>query len=182
MRPATTRLLLAPGDAVRERAIVDAVATPASGGDTALAWPFRIVRRCVTAADVLAALEAGQVDVALLGADLHGLGADTLKAIVRTRVPLVVLGAGVDEGVWAERGGRHVVVLPANAQPEDMQRALVAAFMGEALADEPVAVTNRVLPPSRMADSPDAYPIGIDLPAEAAPGLGGIVLAVVRAR
>src|SRR5919201_95298 len=84
MQRVVLRLLLAPGDSVRERSLIDAVAAQSVESDSGLVRSFQIVRRCVTASEALAGLETGQADVALLGTDLHGLSADVLRAITRT--------------------------------------------------------------------------------------------------
>ncbi|MCL5108051.1 MAG: hypothetical protein M1401_04150, partial [Chloroflexi bacterium] len=88
---------------------------------------FAIVERCLSADEVLACLERGRVDIALVSSDLHRLSAATLADLARARVPLVALARDPDEPRWQDLAG---VVLPLEADPRAVREALVAAAHG----------------------------------------------------
>ena len=74
------------GDPEAERKVLDAVATAhASRG------VFHVVRRCLSATELLDAIASEIADVVVLGTDLHGLSNDVLSAVIRAHIPMVVL-------------------------------------------------------------------------------------------
>src|SRR5919198_5696609 len=82
-----TRTLIAIGDPARERLVLQLLAESVHDGPT-----LRLVRRCLDAYDLLSSVHNGEVDAAIVSADLHGLGMDALKALGQARIPLVLWG------------------------------------------------------------------------------------------
>src|SRR5438067_11025275 len=76
-----TRTLIAIGDPARERVVLQLLAETVEDGT-----PLRLVRRCLDADDLLASVEAGELDAAIVSADLHGFGIDGLRALARVRI------------------------------------------------------------------------------------------------
>ncbi len=119
MSPRTLRLAVGLGDPERERALLPALS---ESGE------FVVAERCLAADQLLACLERGQVDAALVASGLHRLNGSVLGDLVRTRVPLVLLTTTA-----GEQPGQQLaeVVLPLDADAEAVRQALVAAVRGE---------------------------------------------------
>jgi Mrp family chromosome partitioning ATPase len=107
------------GDAERERRLLPALG---EGGD------FAVAARCLSGDELLACVHADRVDAALVAADLHRLAEETLAELARAGVPLVLLVAGADDGRWEGFAGQ---LLPPDAAPDAVRRALLAAVRGE---------------------------------------------------
>src|SRR5690242_5038275 len=104
-----TRTLIAIGDPARERLVLQLLAENVEDG-----IPLRLVRRCLDAKDLLASVEAGELDAAIVSADLHGFGIGALRALARVRIPLVLWGVNRSgpEGLDTSR----VTVLPRDVE------------------------------------------------------------------
>lgn len=90
-----------------------------------------VVRRCVDVSELLAAAATGTGQAALLSAELRRLDAETIGRLAAAGVAVVGLFEPGDENA-AERLRRLGVlrVLPADAEPEEIAQALVAAVAG----------------------------------------------------
>jgi MinD-like ATPase involved in chromosome partitioning or flagellar assembly len=122
---AGARLVLAIGDQARERVALDALSATATDGTSS----FRVVRRCVTIHDLHAVLAQADVDIALVGADLHGLRVDQLRALCHGQVPLVIWGSGPALAQPDEsHPGQRVIVVPRDASPDELRDALASAL------------------------------------------------------
>src|SRR5579883_757381 len=117
--PAAFRLAVALGDPERERALLPALA---ESGE------FAIVERCLAADQLLGCLQHGQVDAALVAADLHRLSEGALAELTRTQTPVVLLAARPNDERWRGFPGP---VLPLEAEPATTRQALLAALRGE---------------------------------------------------
>jgi Flp pilus assembly CpaE family ATPase len=106
------------GDPETERRVLDAIG--AGGASRGL---LRVVRRCLSATDLLAVIASDIADVVVLGTDLHGLSNDSLSAVIRAHIPMIVLaGRGLGEPTWDACA--HALVLPADATTEDVVAVL----------------------------------------------------------
>src|SRR5205085_7075119 len=112
-----TRTLIAIGDPARERAVLQLLAETVDGTQ------LRLVRRCLDADDLLGSLQSGEVDAAIVSADLHGFGVDALHALARVRIPLVLWGVNngsAPEGLDAS----PVTVLPRDVELAELRNAV----------------------------------------------------------
>lgn len=125
------RLAVGLGQLERERALLPALC---DGGDFALA------ARCLAADELLEQVRPGAVDAALVADDLLRWSEDTLRALLQTRVPLVLLA---DAAPALPVG---CVVLPRAAAAPDVRAALLA------VAGKPAPPTSPAIP----ADAPPA--------------------------
>jgi MinD-like ATPase involved in chromosome partitioning or flagellar assembly len=113
----------------------------------------RVAERCLSADQLLEAVDAGRVDVALVAADLHRLGSGPLAELTAARIPLVLLVADPRDTRWHAQPG---VILGLDAEPELVDRGIVAAIRGERLA-----TFETVAPPPPPVDEP-AYEVSAD--------------------
>jgi MinD-like ATPase involved in chromosome partitioning or flagellar assembly len=123
-----------------------------------------VVRRCVDIADLLAAAASGTAKAAVLSADLRKLDRDALSRLSTAGVAVVGLVEPGDEDAdrrLRQLGLEHV--LPADAAPEQITEAIVAAASESGRAG--LADPRSALP--RLGDPPADFP-GI-------PGTGTIV-------
>jgi MinD-like ATPase involved in chromosome partitioning or flagellar assembly len=107
----------------------------------------RVVRRCVDIADLLAAAAAGLARAVLLSADLRRLDRDVLTRLAVVGVAVVGLVPPGDEA--AERRLRQLgvgQVLSADAGPEEVSSALVAAVGAADTVSHDYADPRSVLP------------------------------------
>jgi Flp pilus assembly CpaE family ATPase len=112
-----TRTLVAIGDAARERVVLQLLAETAEDGP-----PLRLTRRCLDAEDLVHAVHSGEIDAAIVSADLHGFGVDTLHALAHVRIPLVLWG--VNSGTAPDPlDATRVTVLPSDV---DLARLRIA--------------------------------------------------------
>ncbi len=119
---APVRVVVGLGDPERERRLLPALAEFED---------VRVVERCLSADQLLAAVSAGRADVALVAFDLHRLGTGALSDLESMRLPRVLLVRDPADPRWeAQRG----VVLPDNADANLVRRALDAAIRGERLS------------------------------------------------
>jgi Flp pilus assembly CpaE family ATPase len=106
------------GDPESERRVLDAIG--AGGASHGL---LRVVRRCLSAADLIAVIASDIADVVVLGTDLHGLSNDSLSALIRAHVPMIVLaGRGLGEPTWDACA--HALVVSADATTDEIIAAL----------------------------------------------------------
>ncbi len=141
--PQPLRLAVGLGDPERERALLPALS---ESGE------FVVTERCLAADQLLACLERGQVDVALVASGLHRLNDSVLGELIHTRVPLVLLAtpSGQQPGQQSP-----AVTLPLEADAQAVRQALVAAVRGERLrTDPPRAKQEQLLPEPARALSP----------------------------
>ncbi|MDQ1688482.1 MAG: hypothetical protein QOK42_1457 [Frankiaceae bacterium] len=116
----TIGVLTAIGDTGREAALVSSLERRDLG--------VRVVRRCIDLPDLLAAAAAGSAQAVVLSADLRRLDRDALTRLAIAGVAVVGLVAPGDEE--AERRLRQLGlthVLPADAPPEEISAAVLAA-------------------------------------------------------
>lgn len=128
----------------------------------------RVVRRCVDIADLLAAAAAGLARAVLLSADLRRLDRDALTRLAVAGVAVVGLVPPGDDD--AERRLRQLgvaQVLPADAGPDEVAAALVAAVGVADPGGHDYADPRSVLPATVDADP--AEDLGVD------PGSGRVI-------
>jgi MinD-like ATPase involved in chromosome partitioning or flagellar assembly len=135
--PVPFRLALALGNPERERALLPSLA---ESGE------FAVAERCLAADQLLVCLQHGQVDAALVAADLHRLTESALAELMRARTPVVLLAARPGDERWRGFPGP---VLPLEAEPATTRQALLAALRGE----RPRPVPPREEPAAQPAES-----------------------------
>lgn len=140
---APLRLALALGDPEREQRLLPALSVRDD---------VQVVERCLSADQLLDAVAAGRVDVVVVAADLHRLGSGPLADLTTTRLPMVLLVAEPRETRWQAQPG---VILPLEADPELVDRAIMAAARGERMAPlapvaEPIPSDARVEPEPKL--------------------------------
>jgi Flp pilus assembly CpaE family ATPase len=120
-----------------------------------------VVRRCVDVSELLAAAATGTGQAALLSGELRRLDVDAVARLEAAGVAVVGLVDPGDERA-AERlrqlGVRHV--LPADAEPEVIARALRDAVAGVATGGRDVADPTAALPLLGAPDVPGERPAG----------------------
>jgi len=85
----------------------------------------RVAARCSSAPEVLALIQQGSGDVALLDEDLHLLDDEHLAHLDAAATPTVILAREPEDQRWQEV--RSVVVLSADAEPSEVLIAVRAA-------------------------------------------------------
>jgi MinD-like ATPase involved in chromosome partitioning or flagellar assembly len=120
-----------------------------------------VVRRCVDVAELLAAAATGKGQAALLSADLRRLDGEAVARLEAAGVAVVGLVEPGDDGA-AERLRRLGVprVLPADAAPEAIARALREAVAGGPVAGHDVADPRAALPELGTPAEPEERPAG----------------------
>lgn len=113
------RLAAGLGDPERERIVLSALQATDD---------IMVVERCLSADQLLACAQRGQIDAVLIGADLHRLTDGRLEELARLRVPLVLLAPDPDDACWQSFSG---ALLPLHADPESVLQALLAVLRGE---------------------------------------------------
>ena len=120
-----------------------------------------VVRRCVDVSELLAAAATGTGQAALLSAELRRLDGDAVARLNAAGVAVVGLVEPGDERA-AERlrqlGVRRV--LSADAEPEDIARALREAVAGAAPPGRDVADPRAALPALGLPEEPEDRPAG----------------------
>jgi Mrp family chromosome partitioning ATPase len=129
------------GDPEAERRVLDAI-----GSAGAAHRALHVIRRCLSAAELIDALASELAEVVVLGTDLHGLSNDTLSAVIRTHIPMIVLaGRGLGEPTWDAHP--HALVLPVDATSEQVVVALESVtspgFKPKAEATKPSSSDSR---------------------------------------
>ena len=89
---------------------------------------LRVVARCSSAPEILAAVEAGAVDVMLLDEDLHLLDDDQLRHLKSTGVPTVALVREPEAEQWQQWSS--LTVLSMQAEASDVLVAILDARAG----------------------------------------------------
>jgi Flp pilus assembly CpaE family ATPase len=119
------RVLLAVGNAERERRLLEALA-----GDGLL-----VVGRCLDGPSLAERAGGPDLDVALASSDLHRLSATILTTVRDARLPLVLIADGHD----LSRYGELAHLVPASASPSDVASALRAAVRRGPVYSAPAA-------------------------------------------
>ena len=121
-----------------------------------------VVRRCVDVSELLAVAATGTGQAALLSAELRRLDADAVARLEAAGVAVVGLVEPHDEAAAArlrQMGVRQV--LPADASPEEIARALLAAVAGPPTsARRDIADPRAALPVLGAPDQPEERPAG----------------------
>jgi Flp pilus assembly CpaE family ATPase len=151
-----TRTLIAIGDPGRERAVLQLLAEDVYDGPA-----LRLVRRCLDADDLLGSVPSGEVDAAIVSADLHGFGVDALHALARVRLPLLLWGINTTTAEAIDTAG--VTILPRDVDIAELRDAIRdLATTGGRLrrsarqAAMPAAELERALLPGHAAAASDA--------------------------
>ena len=120
-----------------------------------------VVRRCVDVAELLAAAATGTGQAALLSADLRRLDGDAVARLEAAGVAVVGLVEPGDERA-AERLRQLGVarVLPADAEPEAIARALREAVAGAPAGGRDIADPRAALPVLGAPEEPEGRPAG----------------------
>jgi Flp pilus assembly CpaE family ATPase len=120
-----------------------------------------VVRRCVDVAELLAAAATGTGQAALLSADLRRLDADAVARLAAAGVAVVGL---VDPGDRTAAERLHAIgvarVLPVDAEPAEIVRALREAVDGAAGGGHDVADPRAALPVLSRPELPPERPAG----------------------
>ncbi|SFD96866.1 AAA family ATPase [Blastococcus tunisiensis] len=120
-----------------------------------------VVRRCVDVADLLAVAATGTGQAALLSAELRRLDADTVARLEAAGVAVVGLVEPGDEraaGRLRQLGVRQV--LPADADPDAIARALREAVAAAITPGRDVADPGAALPVLGAPEQPEDRPAG----------------------
>jgi Flp pilus assembly CpaE family ATPase len=173
-----TRTLIAIGDPARERVVLQLLAETLEDGP-----PLRLVRRCLAAEDLVGSVQAGEVDAAIVSADLHGFGIDAVQALAHGRMPLVLWGVNsgtAPEGLDAAR----VTILPRDVALAELRHAIrgLASTGGRLRRPSAAGATHaaeleRVVLAAQSAVAPqshDVAPSGTVIGLVAAPGGQGV--------
>ena len=115
------RLALALGDQEREQRL-----RPALDADPELV----VAAQCLAADQLLAVVQARQVDAVLLAWGLHRLSEDVVAQLDRSGLPWVLLAPAEDFERWQARRG---VVLPLDADAATVRAGIKAAMRGDRL-------------------------------------------------
>jgi MinD-like ATPase involved in chromosome partitioning or flagellar assembly len=120
-----------------------------------------VVRRCVDIADLLAAAATGTGQAALLSAELRRLDGAAVARLTTAGVAVVGLVEPNDtRGAERLRQLGVVRVLPADADPEEIARALRDAVSGAPVAGHEVGDPRAALPVLGLPSEPSAHPAG----------------------
>ncbi|MDQ3702484.1 MAG: hypothetical protein M3442_16415, partial [Chloroflexota bacterium] len=117
------RLAIALGDAAREQRVLP---TLEAAEDDASAYV--IEARCLTADELLDAVDGGRVDAAVVAIDLHRLSEEALTRLRQAGIPVVFVAPG-EAGAHPWQSVDDVVPLSSNA--DAVRRALDAAVGGK---------------------------------------------------
>jgi MinD-like ATPase involved in chromosome partitioning or flagellar assembly len=117
----------------------------------------RVIASCATASEVLAALEQGEADGAILDEDLHGLDRARLGVLKERHWRLVLLSRQPESAHWE---GLACPVLSPESDPIDILRALQRTAQGELTrrrpSNQPQAHPTPRPPQSGKAEQPTA--------------------------
>jgi Flp pilus assembly CpaE family ATPase len=120
-----------------------------------------VVRRCVDVADLLAAATTGTGQAALLSAELRRLDGSAVARLTAAGVAVVGLVEPGDTRAAERLRQLGVVrVLPADAEPEEIARALREAVTGAPPAGHDVADPRAALPALGLPPEASAQPAG----------------------
>jgi Flp pilus assembly CpaE family ATPase len=120
-----------------------------------------VVRRCVDVADLLAAATTGTGQAALLSAELRRLDGSAVARLTAAGVAVVGLVEPGDTRAAERLRQLGVVrVLPADAEPEEIARALRDAVTGVPAAGHDVADPRAALPALGLPPEASARPAG----------------------
>jgi Flp pilus assembly CpaE family ATPase len=120
-----------------------------------------VVRRCVDVADLLAAATTGTGQAALLSAELRRLDGATVARLAAAGVAVVGLVEPGDTRAAERLRQLGVVrVLPADAAPEEIARALRDAVTGEPPGAHDVGDPRAALPALGQPPEASAQPVG----------------------
>ena len=167
-----TRAVIAVGDPHRERLVLQVFADAAEDGS-----PLRIVRRCLDADDLLGSIRRSEADLAVVSADLHGLGTEALRGLIESRVSLLLWAT--TSAIPDDLSDRAtVVILPGEAEIPELRAALGSLVRagGRLRRPAPPPVARR---PQPEADAPQQA--GLAAASVPATGVAGAILALVGA-
>ncbi len=170
--PPPLRLAVGLGDPERERALLPALS---ESGE------FVVAERCLAADQLLACLERGQVDVALVASGLHRLNGSALDELAHARIPLVLLASPSCLQPGKETPG---VTLPLDADDEAVRRALLAVVRGERpRTDPPKSKRDQPLPepPRTPSSPPSAFSVIALASGHGSPGRTTVALSLAAA-
>jgi MinD-like ATPase involved in chromosome partitioning or flagellar assembly len=120
-----------------------------------------VVRRCVDVSELLAVAATGTGQAALLSAELRRLDADAVARLEAAGVAVVGLVEPGDDAAAARLRQLGVQqVLPADASPEEIARALREAVAGPSSAHRDIADPRAALPALGVPDEPEERPAG----------------------
>ena len=120
-----------------------------------------VVRRCVDVSELLAVAATGTGQAALLSAELRRLDADAVARLEAAGVAVVGLVEPGDDRAaeWLRQLGVRQV-LPADADPDAIARALREAVAGTSPVNRDVADPRAALPELGAPDLPQSRPAG----------------------
>jgi Flp pilus assembly CpaE family ATPase len=140
LRASQLNVVVACGDAETEREVLNAI----GGLRTIEGHPCRVVSRCLSARELLGALDGEGVDVAVVATDLHGLDRTAFGALERTKIRLLVLsGSGLGERRW-DAANPRLRILPADAAADHIRDGLLSLARDASVAETRVAADARV--------------------------------------
>jgi Flp pilus assembly CpaE family ATPase len=142
------RLALALGDQEREARL-----RPMLDADD----EFGVVAQCLAADQLMAVIEAGGADAAVIAWGLHRLTDSALGQIERSRVPFVLLVPDVEAVRWQDL---RALVLPLDADAASVRQSLHAALRGERWA--PTRAQPGVAPVGAAAQG-ESSPAGLSI-------------------
>jgi hypothetical protein len=120
-----------------------------------------VVRRCVDIGDLLAAATTGTGQAALLSAELRRLDGAAVARLTTAGVAVVgLVEPGDTRGAERLRQLGVVRVLPADAEPEEIARALRDAVTGAPLSGHDVGDPRAAVPVLGLPPEPSARPVG----------------------
>src|SRR4051794_41062129 len=121
-----------------------------------------VVRRCVDVSELLAVAATGTGQAALLSAELRRLDADAVARLEASGVAVVGLVEPGDDSAAARLRQLGVQqVLPADASPEEIARALRAAVAGPSPSGHrDIGDPRSALPALGLPDEPEERPAG----------------------
>jgi MinD-like ATPase involved in chromosome partitioning or flagellar assembly len=112
-------LAVALGDPVREQALLPALSVDSD---------IVITERCLTADQLLASIQDGAIDAAIVAFDLHRLSRNALFDLARFNTPVVLLAPADGSERWQWFSG---TVVRLDADSEAIRQALFASFQGK---------------------------------------------------
>jgi MinD-like ATPase involved in chromosome partitioning or flagellar assembly len=120
-----------------------------------------VVRRCVDVADLLAAATTGTGQAALLSAELRRLDGSAVARLTAAGVAVVgLVEPGDTRGAERLRQLGVVRVLPADAEPEEIARALREAVTGAPPSGHDIGDPRAALPALGLPPEASAQPAG----------------------
>ncbi|MDQ6673023.1 MAG: hypothetical protein M3069_20170 [Chloroflexota bacterium] len=164
------RTVIAIGDSARERLVLQVMADAAENGSR-----LRVVRRCLDAEDLLGTIKGGDVDAAVVCADLHGLGAEAAQALAEVRVPMVLWGV-TSASSTEQLCGALITVLPRDVDVAELGAAIGGLASAGGRLRRPAYPRNA---PRQEIESAVLRAHGTIAPSAAEPTQSGTIVALV---